>query len=235
MISELLPLGFGKCALQVQVPVSGPLQSAEALCGGRIATSFEVLAGEFFAGVDEKDAGGRRTKVEYVGGSVEAACALGMADGIGKTRRVRQFSQILVNAEASSHSQLTSLVSSLQLPSKIKLNKIYRVGRYHASGWSPPHPYSPHIRSRPNHIHHSPPIPYSRPRTPHTPRQIALRGSSGSQTICLCILQYSTSQTTGSTTDHTRTKSSDGQSVGRGGVGGGQCDGGKEGGGKGYG
>jgi ATP phosphoribosyltransferase len=83
-ISELLPLGFGKCSLQVQVPVTGPLQTIEDLSGGRIATSFEVLAGELFGKVD-KDAGkGKVTRVEYVGGSVEAACALGMADGIGE-------------------------------------------------------------------------------------------------------------------------------------------------------
>lgn len=79
-ISEILPLGFGKCALQVQVPVSGQIQTVEALAGGRVATSFEVLAGKYFADVDVK--AGKQTKIEYVGGSVEAACALGMADGI---------------------------------------------------------------------------------------------------------------------------------------------------------
>ncbi|KAK4685693.1 ATP phosphoribosyltransferase, partial [Tremellales sp. Uapishka_1] len=82
LLTELLPLGFGKCALQVQVPVSGPCQTVESLSGGRIATSFEVLAGEFFSGVDAKSNKGKETSVEYVGGSVEAACALGMADGI---------------------------------------------------------------------------------------------------------------------------------------------------------
>jgi len=56
------------------------VQSVEDLSGRRIATSFEVLAGEFFAKLDEKT--GKRTSIEYVGGSVEAACALGMADGI---------------------------------------------------------------------------------------------------------------------------------------------------------
>ena len=83
-ITELLPLGFGKCKLQVQVPVNGPAQTIEALAGGRIATSFEVLAGELFKKVDAQVAGGKETKVEYLGGSVEAACALGMADGIGE-------------------------------------------------------------------------------------------------------------------------------------------------------
>lgn len=85
-ITELLPLGFGKCSLQVQVPVTGPKQTMESLCGGRIATSFEVLAGELFGQLDEKMGKGKEeaTRVEYIGGSVEAACALGMADGIGK-------------------------------------------------------------------------------------------------------------------------------------------------------
>ncbi|OCF37554.1 ATP phosphoribosyltransferase [Kwoniella heveanensis CBS 569] len=82
-ITELLPLGFGKCSLQVQVPVTGPIQTLEGLSGGRIATSFEVLAAELFNGKEGVDAKtGKKTKVEYVGGSVEAACALGMADGI---------------------------------------------------------------------------------------------------------------------------------------------------------
>lgn len=83
-ITELLPLGFGKCALQVQVPVAGELQSIEQLSGRRIATSFEVLSAELFAEVDKKVGNGSKTSIEYVGGSVEAACALGMADGIGR-------------------------------------------------------------------------------------------------------------------------------------------------------
>lgn len=84
LITELLPLGFGKCKLQVQVPVTGPIQTLEGLSGARIATSFEVLAGELFNGPNGVDAkvGKGKTSVEYVGGSVEAACALGMADGI---------------------------------------------------------------------------------------------------------------------------------------------------------
>jgi ATP phosphoribosyltransferase len=58
----------------------------ESLSGGVIATSFEVLAGELFDQLDEKLGKSKsdKTKVEYIGGSVEAACALGMADGIGE-------------------------------------------------------------------------------------------------------------------------------------------------------
>ena len=49
-------------------------------------TSFEVLAGKYFGQLDAKLGlvNEQRTKIEYVGGSVEAACSLGLADGIGK-------------------------------------------------------------------------------------------------------------------------------------------------------
>jgi len=83
-VVEELRLGFGKCALQVQVPENGPIKTAEDLAGKRVVTSFEVLAGEYFGKVDEQLqlTGDARTQIEYVGGSVEAACALGLADGI---------------------------------------------------------------------------------------------------------------------------------------------------------
>ncbi|EKM49900.1 uncharacterized protein PHACADRAFT_265657 [Phanerochaete carnosa HHB-10118-sp] len=83
-VAEELRLGFGKCALQVQVPESGPIKSIDQLAGKRIVTSFEVLAGEYFDKLDQKLnlADDAKTKIEYVGGSVEAACALGLADGI---------------------------------------------------------------------------------------------------------------------------------------------------------
>ncbi|KAL0063698.1 ATP phosphoribosyltransferase (ATP-PRTase) (ATP-PRT) [Marasmius tenuissimus] len=83
-ITEELKLGFGKCALQVQVPESGPYQTVEDLAGKRIVTSFEVLAEDYFRKLDERLGltGDQRTKIDYVGGSVEAACSLGLADGI---------------------------------------------------------------------------------------------------------------------------------------------------------
>lgn len=85
-VSELLKLGFGKCALQVQVPESGDIKDVKDLAGKRVVTSFEVLAGEYFAKIDDELGlqGESRTQIEYVGGSVEAACALGLADGIGE-------------------------------------------------------------------------------------------------------------------------------------------------------
>jgi len=91
LITQVLPLGFGKCKLQVQVPdKSSGIQSVEDLVGKKIATSFDGLSGKYFADLDERINLERRksgkkelkTKIEYVGGSVEAACALGVADGI---------------------------------------------------------------------------------------------------------------------------------------------------------
>jgi len=81
-VTEVLKLGFGKCQLQIQVPEHGPIQTVEGLVGKRVATSFEVIAGEHFRELDTRLAPPTPTKIEYVGGSVEAACALGLAEGI---------------------------------------------------------------------------------------------------------------------------------------------------------
>lgn len=89
LITQVLPLGFGKCKLQIQAPERNThIQKAEDLVGRRVATSFDGLAGAFFKELDAKANATRTdgkkivTKIEYVGGSVEAACALGVADGI---------------------------------------------------------------------------------------------------------------------------------------------------------
>lgn len=86
-VTEVLRLGFGKCALQVQVPESGSIKTVDDLAGKRVVTSFEVLAGEYFDAIDSRLQlpGDKKTRIEYVGGSVEAACALGLADGIGRS------------------------------------------------------------------------------------------------------------------------------------------------------
>ncbi|KAI0707827.1 ATP phosphoribosyltransferase [Earliella scabrosa] len=83
-VTEVLQLGFGKCALQVQVPEASDIKTIEDLAGKRVVTSFEVLSGQYFKAIDERLqlAQDKRTRIEYVGGSVEAACALGLADGI---------------------------------------------------------------------------------------------------------------------------------------------------------
>lgn len=78
-----MDLGFGSCKLQVQVPQMGDVTEAKQLVGKNVVTSFTALTEAFFAGLEGVADGKKlRTKIKYVGGSVEAACALGVADGI---------------------------------------------------------------------------------------------------------------------------------------------------------
>ncbi|KAI9347038.1 hypothetical protein BDR26DRAFT_907857 [Obelidium mucronatum] len=88
-VEELLQLGFGKCKLCVQAPVDSPYKSAKDLVGKRIATSFSSVVGKYFAELDleaAKEAGLSKvetpTSVQFLSGSVEASCALGLADAI---------------------------------------------------------------------------------------------------------------------------------------------------------
>ena len=92
----VMELGFGGCKLQVQVPVNGSYKSPKDLVGKNIGTSFVHLARKYFANLElELDAAKEqpsflpaespvklRTKIIELSGSVEAACALGVADGI---------------------------------------------------------------------------------------------------------------------------------------------------------
>jgi ATP phosphoribosyltransferase len=82
----VLDLGFGKCKLQVQVPAEGPLKDPKDLVGRTVATSFINLTTKYFAELEGLDpatpTAGLTTTVKYLGGSVETACALGVADGI---------------------------------------------------------------------------------------------------------------------------------------------------------
>ncbi|KAI6111578.1 hypothetical protein EDD16DRAFT_1807869 [Pisolithus croceorrhizus] len=127
-ITEVQRLGFGKCALQIQVPEHGSIQSVEQLAGKRIVTSFEVLSGEYFSKLDDQLqlTGDQRTKIQYVGGSVEVACALGLADGIvnclaesGETMRaaglraistVLETEAVLIKSNTPSRADHTSLI-----------------------------------------------------------------------------------------------------------------------------
>jgi ATP phosphoribosyltransferase len=79
-VDQVMDLGFGKCKLCVQAPVDSKITNVEDLAGKRIVTSFPELAKEFFAPLDKKK--GVTTSVKFVSGSVEAACGLGLADGI---------------------------------------------------------------------------------------------------------------------------------------------------------
>jgi ATP phosphoribosyltransferase len=93
-VEEILDLSFGACKLQVQVPEKGKYVKPSDLIGKNIGTSFVRLAEDYFAAL-ENEADGisvngssapskakLRTKIIELSGSVEAACALGVADGI---------------------------------------------------------------------------------------------------------------------------------------------------------
>lgn len=81
-VEEVMDLGFGACKLQVQVPEKGNITEARQLVGRNVVTSFTALTEAFFTKLEAEVEGSPKTKIKYVGGSVEAACALGVADGI---------------------------------------------------------------------------------------------------------------------------------------------------------
>ena len=88
---EILDLQYGYCRLQVQVPKDSPFKDPKDLIGHNVSTSFPGLTRSYFEALEADipitngDYGVRRrlmTKIKYLGGSVEAACKLGVADGI---------------------------------------------------------------------------------------------------------------------------------------------------------
>lgn len=82
-VEEILDLGFGKCKLQVQVPEKGEMTDPKELVGKNVVSSFTNLTTRYFEELEGKKPGeALSTTIKYVGGSVEAACALGVADGI---------------------------------------------------------------------------------------------------------------------------------------------------------
>ena len=129
---EVLDLGFGRCKLQVQVPEKGHIKEARDLVGKNVVTSFVGLTEKYFAKLEElgrEDVNGDadsqrteveqgsgkgevpvrsrlRTKIKYVGGSVEAACALGVADGV-----VDLVGKVLLASALENASLTTSLES----------------------------------------------------------------------------------------------------------------------------
>jgi ATP phosphoribosyltransferase len=108
---EIMDLSFGGCKLQVQVPERGKYVEPKDLIGKNIGTSFVHLAEDYFAALEAAQEGSNvehdvrrklRTKIIELSGSVEAACALGVADGIVD----------LVGACAPSWKELLLLTSS---------------------------------------------------------------------------------------------------------------------------
>ncbi|TPX11213.1 uncharacterized protein E0L32_001031 [Thyridium curvatum] len=132
----VLDLGFGGCKLQVQVPQKGSYREAKDLIGKNIGTSFVHLAAEYFARLEAEQDGLEdgtltprklRTKIIELSGSVEAACALGVADGIvdlvesGETMRaaglmaidtVVDTTAILIKSKRPSNPELVELIAA---------------------------------------------------------------------------------------------------------------------------
>ncbi|RMZ81949.1 hypothetical protein DV737_g2241, partial [Chaetothyriales sp. CBS 132003] len=138
-VEQVMDLGFGKCRLQVQVPEKGSITNARDLIGKNVVTSFTGLTEEYFAKLEGVE--GRvenvngsaikiarlKTKIKFVGGSVEAACALGVADGIvdlvesGETMRaaglkaidtVVDSSAVLIKSRHTTNAKLVNLVQT---------------------------------------------------------------------------------------------------------------------------
>ncbi|EOD47605.1 putative ATP phosphoribosyltransferase protein [Neofusicoccum parvum] len=135
-VEEVLDLDFGACKLQVQVPEKGDITTPEQLIGRNVVTSFTNLAEQYFASLEAKQEGQEvnggekrklKTNLKYVGGSVEAACALGVADGIvdlvesGETMRaaglkaistVIETTAILIKSKKPSDPKLVDLIAA---------------------------------------------------------------------------------------------------------------------------
>ena len=79
-VERVMDLGFGKCRLCVQAPVTSKITDIKTLAGKRIVTSFPTLTKKFFDPLDEEM--GVTTNIKFVSGSVEAACGLGLADAV---------------------------------------------------------------------------------------------------------------------------------------------------------
>ena len=139
-VEEVMDLGFGKCRLQVQVPENGDMDHPSQLTGKNVVTSFTGLTEDYFARL-EGIVGGRKesvhgtaspvpnlkTQIRFVGGSVEAACALGVADGIvdlvesGETMKaaglkaiatVLESTAVLIKSKQSSNAKLVELIAA---------------------------------------------------------------------------------------------------------------------------
>ena len=141
-VEEVLDLDFGKCKLQVQVPENGSVKDAKELVGKTVVTSFTGLTYQYFAKLEghtlaegfanEGQRPKLQTKIMYVGGSVEAACALGVADGIVDLVGEYPYEE--------SHQQTAAI------------NAAYRIGRDHESCRPKSNRHSRNKYSSPNKI-----------------------------------------------------------------------------------
>ncbi|KAL9016341.1 MAG: hypothetical protein Q9180_008806, partial [Flavoplaca navasiana] len=135
-LKEIIDLQHGYCKLQVQVPKDSPFKDAKDLIGHDISTSFPGLTRSYFGALEAQLLDPNRdcnvvmqskTKIKYLGGSVEASCKLGVADGIvdlvesGDTMRAAGLKAIATVAESNA-----VLIRSEHPSNQPLLNKIAR-------------------------------------------------------------------------------------------------------------
>jgi ATP phosphoribosyltransferase len=210
---ELMDLEFGACKLQVQVPEKGPYKVPEDLIGKNIGTSFVHLAEDYFAALEAKqnaegtngEAKGKRklrTKIIELSGSVEAACALGVADGIVD----------LVGEHHSYH----------EAPQALRILTALRIRRNNESGRP--------LRHRHRRLLHRRPRPLQEPHQPRhgEPHRIAHPRRHHRQEVRPVPVQRGAHEAPSSDEGHAGTESTDDHGVGGGGLDRGQCDGGEE-------
>mmetsp|Transcript_3754 Transcript_3754/g.5259 ORF Transcript_3754/g.5259 Transcript_3754/m.5259 type:complete len:349 (-) Transcript_3754:227-1273(-) len=122
-VEVLMKLNIGKCRLSLQAPI-GVYTEPKQLAGKRIATSFPVLTKSYFEKIDPDL--GPMTRIKIISGSVEAACGLGLADGVvdlvetGTTMRAAGLEEvaIIMNTQtvliANPHSRNHDLVETIR-------------------------------------------------------------------------------------------------------------------------
>ncbi|KAJ8604682.1 hypothetical protein MRB53_041714 [Persea americana] len=136
-VEEVLDLEFGGCNLQVQVPEKGSITKPEELIGKTVVTSFDALTEKYFRELEGASATTNgvatttkqplKTTIKHFGGSVETACALGVADGIvdlvesGETMRaaglkaistVLESKAVLIRSKHPHNPQLCDIIAN---------------------------------------------------------------------------------------------------------------------------
>ncbi len=110
-------LGFANCRLSLAIPKDEKYSGLEYFNGKRVATSYPKILGKFF---QEK---GINVKIEELGGSVEIATGIGLADGIFDI--VSTGSTLIMNglkeAETLIHSEAVIISNKNLSPRKTEL------------------------------------------------------------------------------------------------------------------
>ncbi|KAG7866612.1 hypothetical protein KL918_003509 [Ogataea parapolymorpha] len=149
-----MDLLFGKCRLQVQVPENGPYEKPEQLIGKTIVSSFTNLTRQYFEELEGVKPGEPlKTKIKFVGGSVEASCALGVGDAIvdlvesGETMKAAGLHAIGTILNTSAHLIISRNPSHPELVEVIKsrLEGVLAAQRYVLCNYNAPRSMLPSL------------------------------------------------------------------------------------------